>query len=80
LSRAAIGWTEHADIVIVKSMVECLVTDVDLAARLIDEWRVKYGRMEPYPATDGFLRLQPRMARGWSAGLRTAARWRFAGL
>jgi hypothetical protein len=59
-------------------MVEYQVTDVDLAARPIDEWRVKFGRMEPNPATDGLFRLQPRTARGWSEGLQTAARWRFA--
>jgi hypothetical protein len=45
-------------------MVEYLITDVDLASRLIDKWRVKYGRMELNPATDGPFRLQPRTARG----------------
>jgi hypothetical protein len=45
-------------------MVEYLVTDVDLASRLIDEWRVKYGRMELNPATDSHFRLQPRTAYG----------------
>ena len=59
-------------------MVEYLVTDVDLASRLIDEWRVKYGRMELNPATDGPFRLQPRTARGQSEGLQPAPRGCFA--
>ena len=29
--------------------------------------------------TEGLYRLRPRVARGWSEGLQTAARWTFAG-
>lgn len=77
---ASLHLESGVNVVIVDGVVDHrLVTETDLAARLIDAWRVKYGRMEPAPATEGLFRLQPRVARGWSEGLQTAARWTFAG-
>ena len=67
------------NVIIVDGVVEHVVTDAAVAARLIDAWRVKYGKMEPRPAIDGLFRLRPRSARAWSEGLQTAARWTFPG-
>ena len=75
---ASVHLESGTDVVIVEGVVAYLTTDDDLAARLIEAWREKYGRMEPKPATDGLYRLLPHTARGWSEGLQTAARWMFA--
>lgn len=66
-------------VIIVDGKVDHVVTDAALAARLVEAWHSKYGRMEPRPATDGLLRLRPRVARAWSEGLQNAARWTFPG-
>jgi len=67
------------DVVIVDGIVAFVITDQSLAARLIEAWRLKYGAMEPAPATDGLFVLQPRSARAWGPGMQSAARWTFAG-
>lgn len=73
---------ESADnVVIVDGVVEYLVTDANLGARLIEAWKSKYGPLgpiEPKPATDGLYRLRPRAARAWSENHQDAARWTFS--
>ena len=53
------------------------VDDADLAARIVEAWDAKYGRVHPQPATNGIFRLRPRTAPGWSRFPDDATLWRF---
>lgn len=76
--NATVHLESGSNVVIVVGIVDHVVTDAALAARLIDAWRTKYGQMEPRPATDGLSRLLPRTAQAWGEDLQHAARWTFA--
>jgi hypothetical protein len=66
------------DVVIVEGRVDDLVTDVDLAGRIVMAWNKKYGRLAPQPSTTGLFRLRPRSARAWSrSSLVDGTRWAF---
>lgn len=66
------------DVVIVEGVVEDLVTDVETAARVVEAWTVKYGRLVPEPGSSGILRLRPRTVRAWSTStLEDGTRWHF---
>jgi hypothetical protein len=66
------------DVVILEGVVEDLVTDAELGARIVTAWDGKYGRFHPQPATSGILRLRPRTARAWSdSTLEDGTRWDF---
>ncbi len=67
------------DVVIAKGEVEDIesITDADLAARIVQAWDNKYGRLHPDPAADGMFRLRPRSVRAWSRFPDDATRWTF---
>ncbi len=66
------------DVVILEGVVEDMVADADLGARIVEAWDAKYGRLLPKPATDGIFRLRPSTARAWSSSsLEDGTRWRF---
>lgn len=66
------------DVVIVEGVVDDLVTDADLAARIVSAWAAKYSRLLPEPADRGIFRMRPRTARAWStASLEDGTRWSF---
>ncbi len=77
---ASIHLESGAAVVIVEGAVDRLITDSALAARLVEVWRTKYGRMEPKADSEGIYRLRPHTARGWHAGFQNAARWVFSGI
>jgi nitroimidazol reductase NimA-like FMN-containing flavoprotein (pyridoxamine 5'-phosphate oxidase superfamily) len=74
---ASIHLESEDDVVIVDGEVEFLVTDSDLAARLIDVWRKKPEQSEPHADRDGIFRLRPRSARAWGQSMQVGARWTF---
>jgi nitroimidazol reductase NimA-like FMN-containing flavoprotein (pyridoxamine 5'-phosphate oxidase superfamily) len=77
---ATVHIERESDVVIVDGIVEHLVTDAALAARLLDAWKTKYGELQhpPRAETIGILRLKPRTARAWGPSLHDGARWVFA--
>jgi nitroimidazol reductase NimA-like FMN-containing flavoprotein (pyridoxamine 5'-phosphate oxidase superfamily) len=75
---AAVNLESGYDAVILEGVVEDVVTDEALAARILAAWEGKYGRLPPEPATRGMFRFRPRVARAWSESLADGTRWRFA--
>ena len=68
------------DVVILEGIVDDLVTDAEVAARIVDAWGAKYGELHPEPAGRGIFRLRPRTARAWShSTLTDGTRWHFEG-
>jgi hypothetical protein len=66
------------DVVILEGVGEEVVTDADLADRIVTAWAAKYGRLLPEPAESGMFRLRPHAARAWStASLEDGTMWRF---
>jgi len=53
------------------------VNDRDLAARIVEAWDSKYGRLHPDPVANGLFRFRPRTARAWSQFPDDATRWTF---
>jgi hypothetical protein len=74
---ASINLEDGRAVVIVEGVVDFVVTDSILAARIVADWRAKYGKLEPEPDTRGMYRLQPRTARAWGESLEDGARWVF---
>lgn len=68
------------DVVILEGLAEDIesVRDADTAARIVEAWDAKYGRLHPQPAIDGIFRLRPRTVRGWSRFPDDATRWQFS--
>ncbi len=75
--HAAVHLESGTDVVILDGLVEDLVTGAEVAARIIEIWTAKYGRLLPQPNTSGIFRLQPRMSRAWSRFPDDATRWTF---
>lgn len=73
--HAAVHLESGTDVVILDGLVEDLVTGAEVAARIIEIWTAKYGRLLPQPNTSGIFRLQPRTARAWSRFPDDATRW-----
>jgi hypothetical protein len=66
------------DVVVLEGVGEDVVTDTDLAARIVNAWAAKYGCLLPAPAESGMFRLRPRAARAWSTALlEDGTVWRF---
>ncbi|GAC1471000.1 MAG: pyridoxamine 5'-phosphate oxidase family protein [Chloroflexota bacterium] len=66
------------DVVILEGLVDDVVTDTDVAVRIVAAWETKYGRLHPDPAGSGVFRLRPRTARAWSdSSLKDGTRWTF---
>jgi nitroimidazol reductase NimA-like FMN-containing flavoprotein (pyridoxamine 5'-phosphate oxidase superfamily) len=66
------------DVVIVEGHADDLVTDDELAGRIVTAWNEKYGRLAPQPSTIGLFRMRPRSARAWSqSSLVDGTRWTF---
>jgi len=64
------------DVVIIEGTPEDVVTDADVAERILKAWAVKYGQFAPEPASSGLFRIRPRSARAWSqADLTDGTRW-----
>ncbi len=67
------------DVVILEGTGEDIasVSDRDLAARIVEAWDSKYGRLHPDPVAKGLYRFRPRTARTWSAFPDDATQWSF---
>jgi general stress protein 26 len=77
---ASVNLESGNDVVIVEGTVELVVTDAELASRLVDIWTEKYGRYQPEADTRGIFRFRPRSARAWSnEEMSDGARWFFSG-
>lgn len=74
---AAIHLESGTEVVILEGVVEDVVTDADVAARIVAAWTAKYGRLLPEPATSGIFRLRPGTARAWSQFPDDATSYRF---
>jgi hypothetical protein len=74
---ASINLEDGSDVVIVEGIVDFVLTDAALAARIVSDWRAKYGKLEPEPESRGLYRLRPRTARAWTESLEDGARWVF---
>ena len=81
LNPACAVLLENGDeVVILEGVIEGpeRVTETALATRLVEAWRVKYGRLLPDPSGRGIFRVRPRSARAWSdASLADGPRWQF---
>jgi PPOX class probable F420-dependent enzyme len=76
---ASVNLESGNDVVIVEGTVEFIVSDAELAKRLVDVWTEKYGRYPPEADTRGVFRLRPRSARAWSTeDMQDGARWFFS--
>jgi hypothetical protein len=76
--RLTVHLESGEDVVIVDGLADDLVTDDELAGRIVTAWNVKYGRLAPEPATVGLFRQRPRSARAWShSSLVDGTRWTF---
>jgi len=75
----AVHLESGGDVLILEGVGEDVerVDDADLAARIVEAWDTKYGRVHPQPETNGIFRLRPRTARGWSRFPDDATLWRF---
>ena len=53
------------------------MTDAETGQRIVAAWDVKYGRLQPDPASDGIIRLRPSTARAWTDpnAMSDATRW-----
>ncbi len=67
------------EVVIIEAVVEDVVTDADVGARIVQAWDTKYGRVHPEPDTSCIFRLRPRAARAWGRVPGDATRWEFGG-
>lgn len=65
------------DVVILEGLAEDTVTDTILGAKIVEVWKMKYGRLFPEPSTDGIFQLRPSVARAWSQFPHDATRWQF---
>src|SRR5579884_1968676 len=59
----AVHLESATDMVIQEGTVEDTVTDADLAARIVEAWNAKYGRLHPSPATSGIFCVRPTTVR-----------------
>jgi hypothetical protein len=75
----AVHLESGAEVVILDGIAEDLETDLDLAARIVEAWDAKYGRLHPKPADQGIFCLRPRTARAWRSFPEDATRWTFGG-
>jgi hypothetical protein len=76
---ACIHLESGSNAVILEGVVDEVVTEEMLGARIVDGWMRKYGRLEPKPAVSGMFRFRPHTARAWSTEtLEDGTRWRFA--
>jgi len=75
----AVHLESGADVVILDGSADDTIADAHVAARIVEAWSAKYGRLHPDPAGRGMYRLRPRTVRAWRRFPDDATRWRFEG-